>query len=131
MDPEETERRAFPRSIMNVDAQVRFGADFVGLLRFKNASVEGLFAEGDFSNVASTNGRIRLKGTNRDLNFEVVQANAEGLRVRLLVDDEDIAELTRDSDEYARTVLSVIFPGDALRNLTEEQAMKRRVRGLE
>ena len=44
-----TERRAFPRYVMNVDAMVRFGAEFFGHVRFLNASVEGLFAEGDYS----------------------------------------------------------------------------------
>ena len=63
---------------------------------------------------------MRLRGTNRDLEFEVIQANAEGLRVRLLVTDEDIAELTRDSDTYARTMLSAAVPTEAGRDLAEE-----------
>ena len=108
--PSRAERRDFARRPTSLEGKLSLTPEFEETwpVTVRNISLTGMLLVGDLPEVNESRVYLRLDGTHSSIPCNRVSQNANGLRIKIKLDDLEIDRLLQESDVYAALVLESI-----------------------
>lgn len=108
--PPPPERRDFARRDASLSGTLSLTPDFKQTwpVTVRNISLTGMHLVGDLPDIGDPTVYLRLDGTQSSIPCDRVSQNANGLRVKIELDNLEIDRLLQESDVYAALVLESI-----------------------
>ncbi|WP_308220066.1 PilZ domain-containing protein [Nisaea acidiphila] len=110
--PPPVERRDFARRPTSLSGELSptQGAGETWPVTVRNISLTGMLLVGELPVIENSRIYLVLEGTHSRIPCDLVSQNANGVRVKIKLDDLEIDQLMQESDTYASLILESI-PG--------------------